>query len=49
MENVNHGVACEVSNCKYNFGGHDCTLAKIRVGFGCVGEDCTCCESFCEE
>ena len=49
MDNVNGGVDCNVTNCKYNSEGCKCRLAKIHVGFGCVGEDCTCCESFSEE
>ncbi len=46
MDSVNHGVACDVRNCKYNSEGVNCTLAKIQVG--CGNEQCTCCESFCE-
>lgn len=34
MDNVNKGVACDVTNCKYNSEGVNCTLNKIQVGCG---------------
>ncbi|MCD8308247.1 MAG: DUF1540 domain-containing protein [Clostridia bacterium] len=49
MKTINIGVACDVKNCKWNSEGCNCTLSKIHVGCGCVGEDCTCCESFVEQ
>ena len=47
MDNVNKGVACDVTNCKYNSEGVNCTLNKIQVG--CGNEQCTCCESVAEK
>lgn len=46
-ESINHGVACDVRNCKFNSDGVNCTLNKIQVG--CGNEQCTCCESFVEK
>ncbi|MDE7076712.1 MAG: DUF1540 domain-containing protein [Clostridia bacterium] len=49
MESINFGIACDVSNCKYNHNGCNCTLDKIHVGCACEGEHCTCCESFSDK
>lgn len=49
MENINFGIACDVSNCKYNHNGCNCTLDKIHVGCTCEGDHCTCCESFSDK
>ena len=43
-ESINHGVACDVRNCKYNSEGVNCTLNKIQVG--CGNKQCPCGESF---
>lgn len=49
MENVNHGIACDVSKCKYNHAGCNCTLDHIKVGCTCDQVECTCCESYSEK
>ena len=49
MENVNHNIACDVANCKYNHRGCNCTLDHIKVGCTCNKVDCTCCESYSEQ
>ena len=36
MDNVNKGVACDVTNCKYNSEGVNCTLNKIQVGLSLI-------------
>ena len=41
----NHGVTCDVKNCKHNEKGCNCKLGKIKVTCGC-GKDCTCCGSY---
>lgn len=48
MENINFGIACEVTGCKYNHNGCNCTLDKIQVGCTCDSEHCTCCESYAD-
>ena len=45
MENVNHGIACDV----YNHAGCNCTLDHIKVGCTCSQVECTCCESYSEK
>ena len=30
-ETINHGVACDVKNCKYNSEGVNCTLTRYRL------------------
>lgn len=49
MENINHDIACEVSSCKFNHAGCNCTLGHIKVGCSCGRSDCTCCESYSEK
>lgn len=49
MENVNFGIGCDVTSCKYNHDGCNCTLNKIQVGCTCGGDACTCCESYSEK
>ena len=48
MENINFGIACDVSTCKHNHNGCNCTLDKIQVGNTCNCDDeyCTCCKSY---
>ncbi len=49
MEQINSGVTCGVTECKYNHDGMACGLNKIHVGNDCTcnAEKCTCCDSFC--
>ena len=49
--NINSSIGCEVSACKYNCDGKNCTLDDIRVGNNCNCEDgaCTCCENYCKK
>jgi len=49
MENVNYDIACDVSKCKYNHAGCNCTLDHIKVGCTCNSVECTCCESYSEK
>lgn len=49
MENVNFDVACNVTDCRYNHRGCNCTLERIQVGCACDDKRCTCCESFAEK
>lgn len=46
MENINFGIACDVTKCKFNHSGCNCTLDKIQVGCTCDNEHCTCCKSY---
>lgn len=48
MENINYDIACDVSSCKHNHNGSNCTLERIQVGCTCGMEHCTCCESYSE-
>ncbi len=48
MEHINYDIACDVSGCKHNHNGCNCTLEKIHVGCSCKGDTCTCCESYSE-
>lgn len=43
---INRGVTCGVTECKFNRDGMVCELAKIHVGNTCDCEHCTCCDSF---
>lgn len=45
---MNRGVSCGVTKCRYNRDGMNCELAKIHVGNNCNCNDeaCTCCDSF---
>ena len=45
---INSGVSCGVTVCKYNRDGMMCELSKIHVGNNCAcdGDQCTCCDSF---
>lgn len=51
MENINFGIACDVSTCKHNHNGCNCTLDKIQVGNTCSCDDeyCTCCKSYSDK
>ncbi len=49
METINFGIACDVSKCKYNHNGCNCTLDKIHVGCACDGDHCTCCQSYSDK
>lgn len=49
MNNVNNDIACDVSSCKYNYQGCNCTLEKIKVGCTCHDDNCTCCDSYSEK
>lgn len=49
MENVNYDIACDVSTCKHNYQGCNCTLESIKVGCTCSQGNCTCCDSFSEK
>ena len=44
MENVNFSILCDVTRCKHNSNGKNCTINKIKVTSDCT--DCTCCGSF---
>ena len=46
MQNVNSCIGCNVSDCKFNVEGKNCSLSHIHVGCGCSAEQCTCCDSF---
>lgn len=49
MENeINSGVSCGVTECRFNSDGVSCKLDKIHVGnvCDCSGEHCTCCDSY---
>ncbi len=48
MENINYDIACNVSSCRHNYKGCNCTLDKITVGCACHEDDCTCCKSYSE-
>jgi len=45
---VNVGVGCNVTECKFNRAGDYCTLSRIHIGntCSCDAESCTCCDSF---
>ncbi len=43
---VNSSIGCNVTECKYNCSGKNCTLSHIHVGCSCSKESCTCCDSF---
>ncbi len=47
-KNVNCGVSCGVTDCKFNRGGADCTLDRVHIGTACDcdPEHCTCCDSY---
>ena len=38
--NINSSIGCEVSACKYNCDGKNCT---------CEDGACTCCENYCKK
>ncbi len=46
--NINCGVSCGVTECRYNRDGMNCELDKIHVGntCDCNAQRCTCCDSF---
>ena len=44
--NINCGVSCGVTECRYNQDGMHCELKTIHVGNTCDCEHCTCCDSF---
>lgn len=48
MDKINHAIGCEVSDCKFNCEGKNCTLDRIMVGNTCEcdAEKCTCCENY---
>ena len=46
MNNVNTCIGCNVSDCKFNVEGKNCSLSHIHVGCGCSQEQQTCCDSF---
>lgn len=46
MKDINSGVSCCVTDCRYNCDGMHCTLSTIRVGNTCDCEHCTCCDSY---
>ena len=46
MNDINSGVSCCVTDCRYNCDGMHCTLSTIRVGNTCDCEHCTCCDSY---
>ena len=48
-DNVNIGIACDVSTCRHNYQSCNCTLSKIKVGCTCNKESCTCCQSYSEK
>lgn len=43
---INDGVSCGVTQCRFNQDGMHCELNKIHVGNICDGTHCTCCDSF---
>lgn len=45
---VNKGVGCNVTGCRHNYAGTNCTLTTIHVGntCDCTAEKCTCCDSY---
>jgi hypothetical protein len=45
---VNKGVGCNVTGCRHNYAGTNCTLTTIHVGntCDCDAEKCTCCDSY---
>ena len=47
-DQINCGVSCGVSECKFNVDGCHCELETIHVGntCDCDAESCTCCENF---
>ncbi len=49
MDKINLGISCDVSKCKYNHNGCNCTLDKIHVGCCHSGESDTCCESYTDK
>lgn len=46
QHDINCGVSCGVTDCRFNRDGEMCELAKIHVGNTCDCEHCTCCDSF---
>ncbi len=49
MDKINLGISCDVSNCKFNHNGCNCTLDKIHVGCCHDSDNDTCCESFSDK
>lgn len=45
-KNINSGVSCGVTDCRFNSDGRYCELENIHVGNTCDCEHCTCCDSF---
>lgn len=45
---INCGVSCGVTHCRYNCDGMHCELGEIHVGNDCGSGQCTCCDSFRE-
>ncbi len=43
---MNCGVSCGVTECRFNRDGMNCMLDKIHVGNTCDCEHCTCCDSY---
>ena len=46
QNNINSGVSCAVTECRFNQDGMHCELDRIHVGSACNGTACTCCDSF---
>ena len=44
MDNFNNGIVCDVTKCKYNYGGSKCKLSTVRVT--CGSKACTLCDSY---
>ena len=44
----NNCIKCDVTRCKHNNNGCNCSLSSIKVTC-CSGENCTCCGDYDEE